>query len=663
MENFVFLIPLMPLLAFTFDILLGRRIIGKAAHIPAWIAMAVAFGVSVAATVQVGSTGEAINQTLWHWMPGAYLGGFDIPLTIHIDQLTSIMICIITGIGFLIHIYSAGYMGHDAGYYRFFAYLSLFVFAMLVLVLGDNYLAMFFGWEGVGLCSYLLIGYWFDRKSAGDAAKKAFIVNRIGDFGFIIGMFLAFTTFGTLSFFGDAGIFANIAGKGEGVLTAIALLLFVGAIGKSAQFPLYVWLPDAMEGPTPVSALIHAATMVTAGVYMMVRSWALYEAAPIAMETILYIGLITCFLAATIGLVQNDIKRVMAYSTVSQLGYMVFAVGAGAFIPAIFHLMTHAFFKALLFLGSGSVIHGMEAVYGHDPVKTQDMRFMGGLKKYMPITYGTLLCGALALSGVIGTAGFFSKDEILVGSWHAGFPFVAVVGWIVAFMTAFYTFRVIFMTFHGTPRFDEAGHTPHESPPVMTLPLIALAVPSIVIGAIVGWPADEGLIHRWLAPVFEVAGGHAGVTSALAIATAEAGNGAPSTALTYGGFAASIILSFAGIWLAYAMYVTGQVSPKAMGQRFGLLYDLFINKWYVDQVYSAIIVRPLNFLSVILWKWVDAGFIDGIVNGVGYLTGGISQRLRRVQTGVVSNYALAIVLGTVLIVGVYLIFGPQFLGR
>ncbi len=664
MEQFLFLIPLMPLLAFTFDILLGKRFIGKAAHIPAWIAMAIAFGASVAAALEIGRTGEALNQTLWRWMPGAYLGGFDIPLTIHIDQLSAIMTCIITGIGFLIQIYSADYMGHDAGYYRFFAYLSLFVFSMLVLVLGDNYLVMFFGWEGVGLCSYLLIGYWFDRKSAGDAARKAFIVNRIGDFGFIIGMFVAFTTFGTLSFFGDAGIFANIDGKGEGALTAIALLFFVGAIGKSAQFPLYVWLPDAMEGPTPVSALIHAATMVTAGVYMMVRSWSLYEGAPIAMETILWVGLITCFLAATIGLVQTDIKRVMAYSTVSQLGYMVFAVGAGAFIPAIFHLMTHAFFKALLFLGSGSVIHGMEAVYGHDPIKTQDMRKMGGLRKYMPITYWTLMAGSVALAGVPLTAGFFSKDEILVGTWHEGFPIVAIIGWVIAFMTAFYTFRMMFMTFHGKPRFDESGHTPHESPKVMTIPLIALAVPSLVLGLVVGLPPDLGLIHQWLSPIFEPHGaGHAGVTSVLAIAAAEEGHSLPSDALTYGGFAASTILSLGGILLARAMYVTGQISPQAMGQRFGLLYDLFVNKWYVDEIYSAIIVRPLNALAVFLWKWIDAGFIDGIVNGVAYLTGGISQRLRHVQTGVVSNYALAIVLGTVLIVGVYLIFGPQFLGR
>ncbi len=653
----------MPLLAFVFDILLGRRFIGKAAHIPAWIAMAIAFGASVAATIQVGNSGHAIQQTLWRWMPGATLGGFDIPLTLYIDQLTSVMICIITGIGLLIHIYSAGYMSHDAGYYRFFAYLSLFVFAMLILVLGDNYLVMFFGWEGVGLCSYLLIGYWFDRKSAGDAAKKAFIVNRVGDFGFMIGMFLTFTTFGTLSFFGDKGIFAHIAGKEETTLTAIALLLFVGAIGKSAQFPLYVWLPDAMEGPTPVSALIHAATMVTAGVYMMVRSWAIYQSAPIARETILWVGLATCFLAATIGLVQNDIKRVMAYSTVSQLGYMVFAVGAGAFIPAIFHLMTHAFFKALLFLGSGSVIHGMEAVYGHDPVKTQDMRFMGGLRRYMPITYGTLLCGALALAGFAGTAGFFSKDEILVGAWHNGYPPAAIIGWIVAFMTAFYTFRMIFMTFHGEPRFDTTAHTPHESPLVMTLPLILLAIPSIVVGVIMGWPPDEGLIHQWLGPIFAQGGEHAGVTKILAIATAEGGHELPSAALTYGGFAASIIIALLGIGLAWLMYGNGAISPQRMGQRFPALYDLFVHKWYVDEIYSALIVRPMSLFATFLWKWIDAGLIDGFVNGLAFLTGGISQRLRRIQTGMIPNYALAIVLGTVLIVGVYLVFGPQFLGK
>jgi NADH-quinone oxidoreductase subunit L len=662
-ENILFLIPLMPFLAFTIDILLGKRFIRKAAHIPAWIAMAVSFGVSVAAAIQVGSSGEAIHQTLWSWMPGEYLGGFNIPLTIYIDQLTSVMICIITGIGFLIHIYSAGYMGDDRGYYRFFAYLSLFIFAMLVLVLGDNYLVMFFGWEGVGLCSYLLIGFWFDDREAAhhlpadqlpppSSATKAFIVNRIGDFGFIIGMFVAFTTFGTLSFFGPEGIFANTGGKSENTLTIIALLLFVGAIGKSAQFPLYVWLPDAMAGPTPVSALIHAATMVTAGVYMAVRSWPVYTAAPTAMNIILWIGLLTCFLAATIGLVQNDIKKVMAYSTVSQLGYMVVGVGAGAFIPAIFHLMTHAFFKALLFLGAGSVIHGTH---------TQDMREMGGLRKYMPITFATVLCGAVALAGAPLTAGFFSKDEILVGAWHGGFPLAAIIGWIVAFMTAFYTFRMIFMTFFGTPRFDE-HHPPHESPPVMTLPLIALAVPALLIGLVVGLPPDGGLIHQWLEPVFEAHAEGAGVTGALAIMAAEA-ESKPSELLTWGGFLASTVMSLAGIWLAYAMYVTGQISPKAMGQRFALLYDLFYHKWYVDEVYDALIVRPMAFFARILWKWVDAGFIDGIVNGVAYLTGGISQRLRKVQTGVVSNYALAIALGTVLIVGAYLVFGPQFLGR
>jgi len=660
-ESALFLIPVLPLLAFVCDLLLGRLIPGKWAHIPAWLALGIAFGLSVAAAFSVGSNGP-IAQTLWRWMPGAYLGGFDAPFTVYIDQLTAIMLCIITGIGLLIHIYSAGYMGHDAGYYRFFAYLSLFVFAMLVLVLADNYLVMFLGWEGVGLCSYLLIGYWFDRQSAGDAARKAFIVNRVGDFGFLIGMFLAFTTFGTLSFFGGTGVFAGVAAQNQDTITAIALLLFVGAIGKSAQFPLYVWLPDAMEGPTPVSALIHAATMVTAGVYVMVRSWPLYSAAPGALQTILWLGLLTCFIAATIALVQTDLKRVLAYSTVSQLGYMVFAVGAGAYVPAIFHLLTHAFFKALLFLAAGSVIHGMEAVYGHDPIKTQDMRAMGGLRRYMPITYWTFLFGGMALAGVPLTAGFFSKDEILVGAWHAGYPLVAIVGWLIAFITAFYTFRMIFLTFNGTPRFnqdghegassaDEVGHTPHESPPVMTLPLIALAIPAALIGLVVGLPADEGAIHRWLEPIFTLPG------------VAPLPHELPSAALTWGGFAASAVLSVGGILLARAMYLTGTISAEAMGARFAPVYRFLVHKWYVDELYNAAIVRPLAAFSRFLWRSVDVGFIDGIVNGLAWLVGAIAQRLRRVQTGVVSNYALAIVLGTVIIVGVYLIFGPSFLGK
>ncbi len=690
MESFLFLIPGAPLLAFVVNLLLGRFYPGKWAHIPSWIAMATSFVVSVLAVFSIRSTGLPLEQHLWDWMPGEYLGGFSIPLTLYIDQLTSIMICVITGIGFLIHIYSAGYMGEDRGYYRFFAYLSLFVFSMLILVLGNNYLVMFFGWEGVGLCSYLLIGFWFDDNEARHhlpttqliprmAAQKAFIVNRIGDFGFLIGMFFVFTTFGTLNFYGDDGIFANVDGKSETILTAIALLLFVGAIGKSAQFPLYVWLPDAMAGPTPVSALIHAATMVTAGVYMTVRSSAIFEAAPNALLVILIIGLITCFVAATMGLVQNDIKGVMAYSTVSQLGYMIMGVGAGAFIPAIFHLMTHAFFKALLFLGAGSVIHGTH---------TQDMRQMGGLKKYMPITYWTMVAGGLALAGVVGTAGFFSKDEILVSAWHEGYPWAAFIGWGVAFMTAFYTFRMIFMTFHGEPKFD-TSHPPHESPLVMTLPLIFLAIPSLFIGLLVGWPADQGPIHKWLEPVFSHGAHgdtHGAVTSALGILRAEeTGHVLPPEWMTNTGFLLSIVLSFAGVGLAWLMYGSGTFDPKAITRRFYPLYDLFYHKWYVDEIYTAAVVHPIydergeaadaslsptpipvkpaTGLSVITWKWIDAGFIDGIVNGVASLTGGVSQRLRKVQTGVVSNYALAIVLGTVLIVGVYLVFGSQFLGR
>jgi NADH-quinone oxidoreductase subunit L len=646
MESILFLIPMLPLVAFLLDFLLGRWVIGKKAHYPAWLAMGAAFILSVLAVIQVGTSGQPLQQTLWHWMPGQYLGGFDAPFTIYIDQLTSVMILIVTGVGFLIHVYSAGYMAHDPGFYRFFAYLSLFIFMMLVLVLADNYLVMFFGWEGVGLCSYLLIGFWYDRKTAADAAKKAFIVNRVGDLGFTVGMFLTFITFGTLSFYGPLGVFANVHKQGEGIMTAIALLLFVGAVGKSAQFPLHVWLPDAMEGPTPVSALIHAATMVTAGVYMSVRSQAIFLSAPAAMHVVMGIGLFTAFLAATIGLVQNDIKKVLAYSTVSQLGYMVFSVGVGAFVAAIFHLLTHAFFKALLFLGAGSVIHGM-----HDE---QDMRKMGGLKKYMPITYYTFVIAGLALAGFPLTAGFFSKDEILVGAWHAGYWWAAAIGWLVAAMTAFYTFRMIYLTFHGEPRFDEHHVHPHESPWVMLIPLIVLAVPSAVAGLVLGIPPDGGMIHTWLDKAFVPLSEAAGVVAHEAAVPA---------AMTWAGFVISGLLAIGGIWLAYAMYVTGRISPKAMGARFHDFYVFFLNKWYIDEFYHEVIVAPLAWLATVLWKWIDAGFIDGIVNGVGWLFGGVSQRLRRVQTGIVSNYALAIALGTVIIVGVYLIWGPQFLGR
>ncbi|MDQ3467343.1 MAG: NADH-quinone oxidoreductase subunit L, partial [Chloroflexota bacterium] len=566
MEQYLYLIPLLPFLAFLINLLWGRSLIRDRAHWVAVPAVFLSWLFSVFVFFEIRDNEEPLRQHLFRWIPA---GDFNVDVTLYADQLTAIMLLVVTTVGFLVHVYSVGYMHGDGGYYRFFAFLPLFVFSMLMLVLADNFLLLFVFWEGVGLCSYLLIGFWFKRRSAINAARKAFVVNRIGDLGFGLGIMWIFAALGTIDFYGEDGVFARVPDLATGTVTGIALLLFLGACGKSAQFPLHVWLPDAMEGPTPVSALIHAATMVTAGIYMVARTHAIFEISDTAMLVVALIGAFTALMAATIGLVQNDIKRVVAYSTLSQLGYMAFALGTGAWVAAIFHLMTHAFFKALLFLGSGSVIHGMEAVHGHDPLKTQDMRHMGGLKKYMPITYWTLMAGSLALAGAPLTAGFFSKDEILVGSWHYGFPWAAIIGWGVAFMTAFYTFRMIFMTFHGEPKFD-TSHPPHESPLVMTLPLIVLAVPSLLIGALVGWPPDQGPIHTWLGPVFEHGGEAAvGTTAALAIIAAEeGGHSLPSAALTYGGFAASIILSFAGIGLAWMMYGSGQYDPKAITRRF-----------------------------------------------------------------------------------------------
>ena len=412
------------------------------------------------------------------------------------------MLLVVTSVGFLVHVYSTAYMHGDGGFYRFFSYLPLFVFSMLMLILANNFLLLFVFWEAVGLCSYLLIGYYFKRRSASNAAKKAFIVNRIGDLGFGLAIMWIYTAFGTLNFFGDTGVFAQaengtVAGR---TLTGIALLLFMGAMGKSAQFPLHVWLPDAMEGPTPVSALIHAATMVTAGIYLIARSHTLIQDSHTAMFVIATVGAFTALMAASIGMVQNDIKRVVAYSTVSQLGYMAFALGTGAWMTAIFHLMTHAFFKGLLFLGCGSVIHGMH--------EEQNIQNMGGLRKYMPLTFWTFLIGSLANAGVVPLAGFWSKDEIITGAWTSStFPnygkFIAIVGLVAAFMTAFYMFRLVFLTFFGKPRFDTEHLHPHESAPAMTIPLVILAVPSLLVGFLVGFPPDEGRFHKFLLPVFE----------------------------------------------------------------------------------------------------------------------------------------------------------------
>jgi NADH-quinone oxidoreductase subunit L len=541
---------------------------------------------------------------------------------------------------------------------------------MLMLVLADNYMVVFFGWEAVGLCSYLLIGYYYKRRSASNASKKAFIVNRIGDLGFGLGVMMTFWTFGTLQFWGEEGVFARVGEASSTSLTVIALLLFTGAIGKSAQFPLHVWLPDAMEGPTPVSALIHAATMVTAGIYLVARSNAIFMESNTAMFVVATIGAFTAFLGASIAITQNDIKRIVAYSTVSQLGYMAFALGTGAWMAAIFHLMTHAFFKGLLFLGCGSVIHGMH--------EEQNIQKMGNLRKYMPTTFWTFLIGSLANAGVVPLAGFWSKDEIIVGSWiSTDFPnwgkFIAVVALISAFMTAFYMFRLVFKVFFGKENFDPEVVHPHESPATMTMPLVVLAIATIGIG-FVGFPPEKGIYHDFVEPIFY---GHAeeadheetaslyvvndGGVPAAAFAEEGAEGGAHAgphevsmtMTVTFG--VISTIVALSGIALAYMFYMSHRFSAESVAARYNGLYTFLYNRWGFDELYDRRIVKPLYALAMFLWKVIDVRVIDGTVNGVARGTLEVSQRLRKVQTGVVSNYALAIALGTVVIIGIYLV--------
>jgi NADH-quinone oxidoreductase subunit L len=576
-------------------------------------------------------------QVLFPWVAA---GGFSAPAAFQLDPLSSVMILVVTGVGFLIHVYSVGYMSHEKAFARYFVYLNLFTFAMLLLVLGNNFLIMFVGWEGVGLCSYLLIGYWYEKKSAADAGKKAFIVNRVGDFGFLVAIFLIFWTFGTVDY---NEVFARIPGLAEsgglttGIATAITLLLFVGAVGKSAQIPLYVWLPDAMEGPTPVSALIHAATMVTAGVYMVARTSALFLLAPASMAVVAVVGAATAIFSATIGICQNDIKRVLAYSTVSQLGYMFLACGVGAFTAGIFHLMTHAFFKALLFLGSGSVIHALSG--------EQDMQKMGSLKKRLPVTFTTMFIATLAISGIPGLSGFFSKDEILWKSFSSGHGHVGlwIVGTAAAGITAFYMFRLIFLTFFGPSRMaPEVEKHVHESPYAMTVPLMLLAVLSVA-GGWIGIPEVLGgrnYFEAWLAPVF----GHAAEG-------APHGGAHHSATLEYLLMAGSVGVALCGIGLAYYLYRVRPEKPKEIADRVPGLYDVVFHKYYVDEIYDAAIVRRIVNGSIWLWEAFDATFIDGIVNGVATMVSGAGDRMRRVQTGVVGNYALSLLLGAVILVG------------
>ena len=629
------LIPLLPLIAFIINILFGRRYIRDKAH---WIAVPAVLGsfvLAVSAFVEV-KAGNVINQNIYNWIVS---GDFNVSIGFLIDPLSAVMLLVVTSISSLIFIYSIGYMRGDGGYYRFFAYLSLFVFSMLILVMANNFLLLYFGWEAVGLCSYFLIGFWFHKRSAADAGKKAFIVNRFGDFGFGLGIILIFLTFGNLEYlqvFGNAesiiGQSINIFGYNVDTITLICLLLFCGAIGKSAQIPLHVWLPDAMEGPTPVSALIHAATMVTAGVFMVARCNPLFNLSVTAMNTVAVVGGVTAIFAATIALVQNDIKRVIAYSTVSQLGYMFLALGVGAYSAGIFHLYTHAYFKALLFLASGSVIHALN--------DEQNMQNMGGLKKYMPITYWVFILATLSITGIPFFAGFFSKDEILWRAYLAGDlgKFLWFLGALAALLTAFYSWRLIHLTFHGKFRgTDDQKHHLHESPKVITVPLMLLAVGAVFAGY-VGIPPifmEHGdLIGEFLAPVLGHAKGHG------------------THAEEYFVMGVSVFVAFAGLIIAYIMYIKKRELPQKLGAAFQPIYKLLFNKYYVDEFYSKTIVNPvLKASDKIISGFFDRWLIEGIVNGVPALVNSFSQRLRKIQTGIISTYGLFMAFGALIIIG------------
>jgi NADH-quinone oxidoreductase subunit L len=577
---------------------------------------------------------------------------FQVPFTLRLDPLSSLMILVVTGIGFLIHLYSTGYM-HDepaSEYARYFSYLNLFACFMLLLVLGANFLILFVGWEGVGLCSYLLIGFWYQKPSAADAGKKAFIVNRIGDVAFILGVLLLFVQFGTLDFQRIAAALGPLAPEAAfGTVSLAALLLFIGATGKSAQIPLYVWLPDAMEGPTPVSALIHAATMVTAGVYLIGRNAVLFSHAPEVLTIVAVIGAATALWAGSFGLVQNDIKRVLAYSTVSQLGYMFLAMGVGAFAAGIFHLFTHAFFKALLFLGAGAVIHALAG--------EQDLRKMGGLRRELPVTYWTFLIAALAIAGVPGLAGFFSKDEILYRTFAAGHPLLWGVAAVTSLMTAIYMFRLVFLAFHGTRRAESHGHGDghghahaHDAPRSMAIPLVVLALGSILAGYF-GVPQVLGggnAIEHFLAPSFTAPSIQAPAEGAEHAAEA-------SHSLELMLMLVSVGLALAGIAIAARLYLKRPEVPATLAARFPGVYRFLVHKGYVDEIYDQAIVQPIKALSEnALWKGVDASGIDGAVNGTATIVAESGALIRHLQTGSIRAYALSILLGAVLIVGFYL---------
>jgi NADH-quinone oxidoreductase subunit L len=707
--DYIWLIPLFPLLGFLTIGLLGRKFfMGKTELVPAVIGCTSVFlsfvtsVLCVLALRQIPPNAEGVvvfTREVFMWID---MGAFKIPFKLQLDALSAVMILVVSGVGFLIHVYSKGYMHGDESQYRFFAYMNLFTCAMLVLVLGGNFLLMFIGWEGVGLCSYLLIGFWFEKDSAANAGKKAFVTNRIGDFGFALGMMFIFINFGTLDY---QTVFSNAPhtlAAGGAVVTAITMFLFIGAMGKSAQIPLYVWLPDAMEGPTPTSALIHAATMVTSGVYMVSRCNVLYSMAPWSLALVAGVGAATAFFSATIGLAQTDIKRVLAYSTVSQLGYMFLACGVASYFAGIFHLMTHAFFKALLFMGAGSVIHGMSG--------DQEMPNMGGLRKYMPHTWWTFMLAYLAIAGIPPFAGFFSKDEILwkafthqseiavLGAWWG--KFLWAIGAAAALMTAFYMSRLVFLTFYGEERISEdAKHHLHESPPSMIYPLMVLGVLSLV-GGWVGIPEVLGkpigvpnFLHHYLGPVLDKAahhgGGHevhAAAVSGLAYAAEVGHEAVAATAhqVSHGlevlMMCVSVLIALIGIGLGYFFYIKNTNMPLLMQFKFPKLHKALLNKWYVDEIYNFAIVGGTKQFALLLC-WIDAHIVDGIVNGSAFLTRGLSsgsilfdgsivdgavnlagnivdtagRMLKKIQTGYVQNYGLAMAIGLVLFLCIYLI--------
>ncbi len=634
----LWLIPVLPLAGAAINGFLGKKSSRAAVSVVALFFSGAAFAWGLWAALHSFDT-LPYQEYVAHWIRS---GSFSADFAFYLDQLSLVMLLVVTGVGFLIHIYSVGYMWDDPGYYRFFSYLNLFLFFMLTLVLANNYLLMFIGWEGVGLASYLLIGFWFTKDSAASAGKKAFIVNRIGDFGFLIGLFLIIQHFHSLNF---TQVFEQIRPitpetAGAGLLTAIGILLMVGACGKSAQIPLYVWLPDAMEGPTPVSALIHAATMVTAGVYMVARSHVIFEGAPVALTVVAIIGTLTAFFAATIGIAQTDIKRVLAYSTVSQLGYMFMACGVGAFSAGIFHLMTHAFFKGLLFLAAGSVIH---AVGGE-----QDMRKMGGLRTYIPVTFGTMLIATIAIAGIPPFAGFWSKDEILWQAYQTNRVYW-LIGLITAFITSFYMFRLLFMTFfgdyhgvhvdehgHGSHGNDGHGHgEPHESPMVMLVPLMILAFFSVV-GGLVG---IGNRFEHFLAPVL-------GPGEAAQMAGEAASHGTELLLMLV-----SVAVALLGAMLAWLLYLSKPYLPQKIADALGSFYEAVVNKYYVDELYATVFVKPLvDGSTKILWQGVDRKVIDDSINEAADGARHVSDEVRHMQSGNLRSYAGWIAAGAAVLI-------------